>query len=63
MFAGLRLRHWRAEADADGIVTLTLDRADASVNAMAPAVLREFDQALDRLVIEPPPGLIVRSGK
>ncbi len=63
MFAGLRLRHSCAEADADGIVTLTLDRADASVNAMAPAVLREFDQALDRLVIEPPAGLIVRSGK
>jgi len=63
MFDGLRLRHWRAEADAEGIVTLTLDRSDASVNAMAHAVLEELDQALDRLLIEPPKGLIVRSGK
>ena len=63
MFEGLRLRHWRAENDAEGLVTLTLDRAGSSVNAMARAVLEELDQLLDRLRIEPPKGVIVRSGK
>lgn len=63
MFEGLRLQHWHAETDAGGIVTITLDRADASANTMAHAVVEELDQLLDRLRIEPPKGVIVRSGK
>ena len=34
MFEGLRFSNWKAETQVDGIVTLTLDRADASVNAL-----------------------------
>ena len=39
MFEGLRFQHWRSDQDADGIVTLTLDRAGTSVNALSRAVL------------------------
>ncbi len=63
MFEGLRLRHWRTGTDADGFVTLTLDRAGSSVNTLARAVLEELDQLLDRLRIEPPAGVVVCSGK
>ena len=63
MFEGLRFRHWRPERDADGIVVLTLDRDDLSVNALGRSVLDELQEILERLSFEPPPGLVIRSGK
>lgn len=63
MFEGLSLRHWRTTIDDDGIATLTLDRADSSVNALSRAVLDEFDQVVERLSFEPPRGVIIHSGK
>ena len=63
MFEGLRFAHWKAERDAEGIVVLTLDRADASVNALNRAVLDELAQIVERLSFEPPRGVVLRSGK
>jgi 3-hydroxyacyl-CoA dehydrogenase / enoyl-CoA hydratase / 3-hydroxybutyryl-CoA epimerase len=63
MFEGLRFRHWRSERDADGIVTLTLDREGSAVNALSRAVLDELDEIVERLSFEPPKGVVVRSGK
>jgi 3-hydroxyacyl-CoA dehydrogenase/enoyl-CoA hydratase/3-hydroxybutyryl-CoA epimerase len=63
MFEGLRFRHWHPERDADGIVVLTLDRDDLSVNALGRSVLDELQEILERLSFEPPPGLVIRSGK
>ncbi|HEX6832348.1 MAG TPA: 3-hydroxyacyl-CoA dehydrogenase NAD-binding domain-containing protein [Rudaea sp.] len=63
MFEGLRFAHWKAETDAEGIVVLTLDRADASVNALNRAVLDELGQIIERLSFEPPRGVVIRSGK
>jgi len=63
MFEGLRFLHWRSERDADGIVTLTLDRAESSVNALSRAVLDELDEIIERLSFEPPRGVVIRSGK
>src|SRR5262252_9307238 len=63
MFEGLRFSHWKSEAGADGIVVLTLDRADASVNALNRAVLDELGQIVERLSFEPPKGVVIRSGK
>lgn len=63
MFEGLRFRHWRPERDADGIVVLTLDRADLSVNALGRPVLGELQEIVERLSFEPPQGLVIRSGK
>ncbi|MGH8172370.1 MAG: 3-hydroxyacyl-CoA dehydrogenase NAD-binding domain-containing protein [Rhodanobacteraceae bacterium] len=63
MFEGLRFRHWRSERDAEGIVVLTLDRAESSVNALSRAVVDELDEIIERLSFEPPRGVVIRSGK
>jgi 3-hydroxyacyl-CoA dehydrogenase / enoyl-CoA hydratase / 3-hydroxybutyryl-CoA epimerase len=63
MFEGLRFTHWKADTDAEGILVLTLDRADASVNALNRVVLDELAQIVERLSFEPPKGVVIRSGK
>ena len=63
MFDGLRFRHWQTETRTDGIVVLTLDRADASVNTLSQAVLDELDAILERIEIGKPAALVIRSGK
>lgn len=63
MFEGLRFSHWKTERGADGIVVLSFDRAGASVNTFSRAVLDELGEIIERLSIEPPKGVIVRSAK
>ena len=63
MFEGLRFAHWKTEIGADGILVLTFDRADASVNAFNRDVLDELAQITERLSFEPPKGVVIRSGK
>ena len=63
MFDGLRLAHWQADRRPDGILVLTLDRADQGVNALSRAVLDELEAMIERLVLELPKGIVIRSGK
>ena len=63
MFEGLRLQHWRSQVRSDGIVVLTLDRADLGVNALNRAVLDELDALVERVSFEKPKGLVFCSGK
>jgi 3-hydroxyacyl-CoA dehydrogenase/enoyl-CoA hydratase/3-hydroxybutyryl-CoA epimerase len=63
MFEGLRFNHWKASEDDSGIVTLALDRADSSVNAISGGVLDELGQIVERLAIENPAGVIIHSAK
>ncbi|MEO8672446.1 MAG: 3-hydroxyacyl-CoA dehydrogenase NAD-binding domain-containing protein [Tahibacter sp.] len=63
MFEGLRFSHWRTERGDDNIVILSFDRANATVNTLARAVLDELAEIIERLSIEPPKGVIVRSAK
>ncbi len=63
MFEGLRFLNWRFERDAEGIVTLTLDRAERSVNALNRAVLDELQEIVERLSFEPPRGVVIHSAK
>jgi 3-hydroxyacyl-CoA dehydrogenase / enoyl-CoA hydratase / 3-hydroxybutyryl-CoA epimerase len=63
MFDGLRLTHWQIERRADGILVLSLNRAEQSVNALSQAVLDQLDAMLERLPLEMPKGLIIKSGK
>lgn len=56
-------RHWRSELDGDGIVWLTFDRAESSVNALSREALEELAGVLDELAGRPPAGLVIRSGK
>ncbi len=44
MFEGLRFNHWKTSESDDGVVTLTLDRANSSVNAISRAVLDELER-------------------
>jgi 3-hydroxyacyl-CoA dehydrogenase/enoyl-CoA hydratase/3-hydroxybutyryl-CoA epimerase len=63
MFDGLRLIHWKPELRPDGVLVLTLDRADQGVNALSWAVINEFDLMLERIELELPKGVVIRSGK
>lgn len=63
MFEGLRFSHWQPEVDADGVLILSLDRKGESVNSLGREVLEEFEQILERITIEPPKGVIIRSAK
>ncbi|WP_426689093.1 3-hydroxyacyl-CoA dehydrogenase NAD-binding domain-containing protein [Rhodanobacter ginsengiterrae] len=63
MFEGLRFNHWKTSEGEDGVVTLTLDRAGSSVNAISRAVLDELEQIVERLAIEKPAGVIIHSAK
>ena len=63
MFDGLRFRHWAAERRADGVLVLTLDRADQGVNALSREVLDELESLLERIAIETPKAVVFRSGK
>lgn len=56
-------RHWRLETDQDGLVWVTFDKADSSVNTLGAVVLDEFEALLDDLIARQPRGAIIRSGK
>ncbi len=56
-------RSWREETDAEGILWLTLDRPGESVNTLGTAVLDELGGILERIVRQPPRGVVLRSGK
>ena len=60
---GLRFSHWHAEQRPDGVVLLTFDRGGESVNTFAQDVLVELDTLLERLALDPPRALVLRSGK
>src|SRR5690606_11080988 len=60
---GLRFTHWHTELREDGIAVLSLDRKDSPVNAMSQDVLLELGDIVERLAIDPPKGVVVRSTK
>jgi len=62
-FDGLRFSHWRTELRDDGVVVLGFDRQGASVNAFSQDVLIELADIIERLSIDPPKGLVLRSAK
>ncbi|HET9484311.1 MAG TPA: 3-hydroxyacyl-CoA dehydrogenase NAD-binding domain-containing protein, partial [Xanthomonadales bacterium] len=63
MFEGLRFQHWQPVLGDDGILILTLDRQGSSANALGRDVLEELGSLCERIALEPPKGLIIRSGK
>ncbi|MET0184629.1 MAG: 3-hydroxyacyl-CoA dehydrogenase NAD-binding domain-containing protein [Achromobacter sp.] len=60
---GHALRHWRAEQESDGLLWLTFDRADHTVNALSADVLDELDHILAYFERHIPAGMIIQSGK
>ncbi|WP_101926652.1 MULTISPECIES: 3-hydroxyacyl-CoA dehydrogenase NAD-binding domain-containing protein [Luteimonas] len=66
MFAGLdglRFSHWQAELRADGVLVLSFDRADESVNTFSQDVLIELDALIERIALDPPQAVVIRSAK
>ncbi len=62
-FDGLRFSHWLPEIRDDGVVVLSLDRQGTSVNAFSQDVLIELGDLLERIAIDPPKGVVIRSAK
>ena len=62
-FDGLRFLHWRLEPRDDGVLVVAFDRADTSVNTFSQEVLLELGALLERVSIDPPKGLVLRSAK
>jgi 3-hydroxyacyl-CoA dehydrogenase/enoyl-CoA hydratase/3-hydroxybutyryl-CoA epimerase len=56
-------RHFRLDKDADGIAWLTFDKAGASTNTFSQDVMAELASIIERLAVERPRGLVIRSGK
>ncbi len=56
-------RSWHEEIDAEGIVWLTLNKPQVSVNTLSSPVLEERGEILGRLASEPLRGLVLQSGK
>ena len=49
----MTLKHWKLDADGDGLAWLTIDRAGASINSLSAEVLEELRSVLGDLG-EPP---------
>ncbi|WP_133479315.1 3-hydroxyacyl-CoA dehydrogenase NAD-binding domain-containing protein [Cognatilysobacter segetis] len=62
-FDGLPMLNWHAESRDDGVVVLSFDKAGTGVNTFSQDVLIELDGILERLRLEPPKGLVIRSAK
>ncbi|MBN6150837.1 enoyl-CoA hydratase/isomerase family protein [Xanthomonas sp. AmX2] len=62
-FDGLRFSHWQADIRDDGVVVLSLDRQGAPVNALSQDVLLELGDLIERIAIDPPKGVVIRSAK
>ncbi len=62
-FDGLTLRHWRLQSRPDGALILGFDRDGRSVNSLSQDVLIELDAVLERIALDPPKALVVRSMK
>jgi 3-hydroxyacyl-CoA dehydrogenase/enoyl-CoA hydratase/3-hydroxybutyryl-CoA epimerase len=56
-------RNWKLETDGDGIVWLSLDKADSSTNVLSAEVMSELDGVLEDLAAQKPRGVIIRSAK
>jgi len=56
-------RCWREETDAEGIVWLTLDKPEASVNTLSSPVLEELGGMIATVAKRSPRGVVLRSGK
>ena len=57
------LRSWHEDRDAEGIVWLTLDKPQSSVNTLSSPVLEELGAIVTRLAHDPPRGVVLQSGK
>lgn len=56
-------RHWKLQADENGIAWLIIDKQGASANTLSADVIAELDDVLAKIERDAPKGLVIRSGK
>ncbi|GGY65688.1 3-hydroxyacyl-CoA dehydrogenase NAD-binding domain-containing protein [Marinobacter zhanjiangensis] len=56
-------KHWKLAEGEQGIVWLTFDKQDTSANVVSTEVLEELEAILEKLHLQPPKGLVIRSTK
>ena len=56
-------KHWRWEADRDGLVWLTFDKQGQSTNTFSQEALLELQRVLEAIRAAQPKGLVIRSAK
>lgn len=61
--SGQTWRHWHTATDLDGVLWLTLDRAQEKTNSLSQEVLEELEQIISGAEKDLPKGLILLSGK
>ncbi len=54
---------WHRDIDVDGIITLSLDLPDSSTNILTDVVINDLSLELNRIQVQRPTGLILRSAK
>jgi 3-hydroxyacyl-CoA dehydrogenase/enoyl-CoA hydratase/3-hydroxybutyryl-CoA epimerase len=56
-------RHWKMNLDGNGILWLSLERADSEINTLSREVLRELEQLLEDIRRQEAAGVVIRSAK
>jgi 3-hydroxyacyl-CoA dehydrogenase / enoyl-CoA hydratase / 3-hydroxybutyryl-CoA epimerase len=56
-------RHWETKQESDGILWLTLDRADKNINTLSREVLDELARIVEDIPRQKPAGVVICSGK
>ena len=56
-------KNWHLETDEAGIVSLSIDKADATTNVLSSEVMEELDQILIEIGQAKPKGLLIKSAK
>lgn len=56
-------QHWQLDSDNQGVLWLMLNRADAAVNTLSQAVIKELSQVLEVVEAQKPVALIIASAK
>jgi 3-hydroxyacyl-CoA dehydrogenase/enoyl-CoA hydratase/3-hydroxybutyryl-CoA epimerase len=56
-------RHWKMKLDGNGILWLSLERADSEINTLSREVLGELEQLLEDIPRQEAAGVVIRSGK
>ena len=55
--------NWTLETDNNSVAWLCIDKADSSANVLSASVLHELDDLLTGFERQPPPGVVIHSGK
>ena len=53
----------KIEKSESGILSLIFDRSDSSANTIDDLFTNEFSEAINKIVLDPPRGILMRSAK